>query len=84
MKTTKNNLIKFFSAKNPFKSKHFHLLWFNPFWWKYLLEKPADNSSCNWWERFWCRASNHPDGVWWYSNKIEPDMRCKRCGDDLG
>jgi len=64
--------------------RHFHAQWFSKYWWQYLLEKPKDSEWCNWWERFWCRASLHPDGVWWYSSGSCPDMRCKRCGDDLG
>jgi len=59
--------------------------WFYPSFWKYLLSKPRDPSYTNWWVRFWCRARNHPDGVWWFNPcGTEPDMHCKRCSDDLG
>lgn len=32
-----------------------------------------------------CRRSHHSCGVWWFNaDGLEPDMHCKRCGDDLG
>lgn len=64
------------------------LHWFTLEWWAYLL------APCN--RRYMdgpftrirtasCRAKGHPAGVWWYtSTGLEPDMRCKNCGDDLG
>ncbi len=30
-----------------------------------------------------CGRLGHTD-VWWYSSRMEPDMRCKRCNEDLG
>jgi len=50
---------------------------FSPWWWEYLLEKPLTI------EKLWCRFRGHPNGVIWYSNGFEPDMRCKDCGDEL-
>lgn len=35
--------------------------------------------------RAWCRMHGHPAGVWFYNpNRMEPDMHCKNCGDDIG
>jgi len=35
--------------------------------------------------RAWCRWRGHPAGVFWYNpSGMEPDMRCKGCGEDLG
>jgi len=45
---------------------------------EYLFSKPLN------WTKFWCRAKGHHSGVIWYSNGFKPDMRCKRCNDDLG
>jgi hypothetical protein len=61
-------------------------------WWAYLLEKPSsysrgfcsDNRFVDWFMRILCRAKGHPSGVIWYSDKLEPDMHCRNCGDDLG
>jgi len=52
-------------------------------WWKYLLKKPKDRKD---WARYIsCRLNNHKDGPIWYNpDGVEPDMRCKRCGEDLG
>lgn len=34
--------------------------------------------------RFKCRWNNHPCGAIYYNSfGIEPDSRCKNCGDDL-
>lgn len=53
--------------------------WLQLWWWKYLLH------NCKGWTNFWCRAKGHPSGVWWYNvNGLEPDMRCKDCGENLG
>ena len=57
--------------------------WFNLDWWRYLLAIPAPDTTR--WIAFWCRMRNHPAGLVWYSpNGLEPDMRCKNCGDDIG
>lgn len=35
--------------------------------------------------RCWCRANGHHAGVWFYNiGGLEPDMRCKGCGEDIG
>ena len=35
--------------------------------------------------RVLCEMQGHPPGVVWYNaGGYEPDMRCKRCGKDLG
>lgn len=59
------------------------LKWLNPSWWKYLLEKPAEEIS--FWTAFQCRRRGHPYPVVWYNaSGWEPDMTCTNCGDDLG
>lgn len=64
---------------NPAKIVDQLLLWFSPHWWRYLL------TDCRGWENFRCRVHGHPDGVWFYNvGGLEPDMRCKDCGENLG
>jgi len=59
--------------------------WLSINWWKYLFEAKSEYSSLGRIKTAICRARNHPEGVWWYnSDGVEPDMRCKNCGDDLG
>lgn len=68
-----------------FKKIPISLCWFTKSWWDYLLEEPKGKTLKDKWVRFWCRARIHPAGVWWYNpNRLEPDMRCKNCGEDLG
>lgn len=31
-----------------------------------------------------CRTVGHADVVWYDVNGLEPDMHCRRCGEDLG
>ena len=60
--------------------------WFTVWWWRYVVEsamKPPEDRSVSRWTAFVCRLRGH-DGVWWYSMGDEPDMHCRRCGDDLG
>lgn len=55
--------------------------WFTKKWWLYLLEKPF---SCR---AFICRINGHRNGggvIWYNATGLEPDMHCKKCGDDLG
>lgn len=57
--------------------------WFSLDWWKYLLAKPARGTTIG--RAFWCRIKNHPSGLVWYNPcGLEPDMRCKNCGDFIG
>lgn len=52
---------------------------------KYLFEKPKDKNYTNWIIRIYCRIKAHSCGVWFYNvSGNTPDMRCKRCYDDLG
>lgn len=37
----------------------------------------------SWLTKLICKTIGHDDVVW-YSNGLEPDMHCKRCGEDLG
>jgi len=61
----------------------FNINWLSLDWWKYLLAKPAEDTSL--WTAFWCRVGNHKAGLTWFNpNGFEPDMTCKNCGDDLG
>jgi len=54
------------------------MYWLNLSYWKYLL------SECKGIKHFICRARRHPSGVIWFSSRLEPDMRCKNCHEDLG
>ena len=64
------------------------LLWTDPAWWTYLFERPRHG-----WRRadagildtLWCRARGHPAGpIFYNAGGLEPDDRCKNCGDHLG
>jgi hypothetical protein len=36
-------------------------------------------------ENAWCRARGHPNGSWYFNaGGLEPDGRCKDCGEDIG
>ena len=60
------------------------MIWFSLDWWKYLLE-PKSSNDVSWFAVFNCRRKGHPCGVVYFnSTGLEPDMRCKDCGDDLG
>jgi hypothetical protein len=53
--------------------------WFSRGWWAYLL------GGCTGWRHFWCRVKGHPNGVRWFNvGGLEPDYRCRDCGEDLG
>lgn len=57
-----------------------HLNWFTKSWWQYLLEKPLNKT------KFLCRIKGHPNGPIFYrvdDRILEPDDRCKDCGDHL-
>lgn len=69
----------------PLRCLFWALRWFHKDWWAYLFEKPRDPGYCSWFTRLRCRLTGHPDGVWWYNpGGLEPNMKCKRCADDLG
>jgi hypothetical protein len=59
------------------------LTWFRPSWWKYLLEPPRGGLGRL--ATIRCRAMGHPCGPVWYNcSGLEPDWRCRDCGDNLG
>lgn len=52
---------------------------FYPDQWQYLLACPLT------WTTFWCRWRYHPAGPIFYNpNGLEPDDRCRNCGDHIG
>lgn len=75
------------------------LKWIYPGWYVYLFDdshadkvygpychwKSPFHRFGNWVSRIGCRARGHSAGVY-YCNPggLEPDMRCKGCGEDLG
>ena len=51
---------------------------------KYLFAEKSPGCDINFLQVVVCRAKGHPCGVWYYNPlNLEPDMRCKNCGDDL-
>ena len=54
------------------------------YWW--LMERMPRVFWCaGYLGRTLCRWRGHPAGVWFYNiGGLEPDMRCKGCGTDLG
>lgn len=58
--------------------------WFTYSWWKYLLAAKADEG-ISWFTTIHCRSTGHRCGPVYYNpTGLEPDMTCKKCGDDLG
>lgn len=58
---------------------------FDIWFWKYMLRRADDPGYCSWFSRLTCRFRGHPCGTWYYNaGRLEPDNRCKDCGDDLG
>ena len=61
--------------------------WFDTWWWRYLLATPDRNVGGirDWIHSIWCRLANHPAGIIYYNPQgMEPDYRCRNCGDELG
>ena len=69
--------------------------WFTLGWWQYLLGKSPKGSHgtgyiskwriIDWACRVVCRAEGHPCGPYYYNfGDVEPDMRCRDCGDYIG
>ena len=60
--------------------------WLTRSWWSYLLH-PREQSP-PWNSRFAtvkCRASAHPEGeIYLNAGGLEPDHRCRNCGDVIG
>ena len=56
------------------------LKWFTVSWYQYLFQ---DNTGI---ENIICRAKGHAGYVWYNSNpyRLEPDMHCNNCSEDLG
>jgi hypothetical protein len=60
-----------------------------PDFYRYIFSPIKPRQKLNdsfWWIRIpLCRYRGHPAGVSWFNpGALEPDMRCKNCGDDLG
>jgi hypothetical protein len=59
---------------------------FHPFdiwWWRFIFEKTKNEKLTL--RRIICRIKNHPNGpIYYNAHGLEPDMRCKDCGEDLG
>jgi hypothetical protein len=62
-------------------------LWFPGVGWKSLKSWPAWSKSCGWswpgWRVIWCRMKGHPNGEVYYCSGLEPDSRCRDCGEHL-
>ena len=68
--------------------------WLDVGWYKYLFRLPErlydrplgwkyNNHTLDYFSRVWCRLRGHPAGQVYYSNGLEPDTRCRDCGDDI-
>jgi hypothetical protein len=64
--------------------------WFTLSWYAYLFAptgRRAERYCSNYWvvdriARIWCRMRGHPAGQIWYNpGGLEPDDRCKNCGE---
>ncbi len=53
-------------------------------WWDYLFEAPTAEYFVPFWRVILCRIRLHPNGrIFYNSGGLEPDDRCKDCGDKL-
>lgn len=71
-----------------YKNRTFNIIpWFYKEWYQYLFA-PRRYKDISWFDVILCRMNGHKDAtVPWFQydrNKLEPDMTCNRCGDDLG
>lgn len=57
-------------------------LCFNKEWLKYVFGKPARGTPRM--TAIICRWKGHAEVEWYNPGGLEPNMRCRRCGDDLG
>lgn len=58
--------------------------WFFASWYRYIFQKADNPDFCSTWERYWCRINGHPKGPIYHNvNGLEPDYRCKICGDEI-
>lgn len=72
--------------------------WVSLSWWRYVLDDSRADKGygpfChwksplhrlgNWIARAACRACGHPAGGWYYNvDGLEPDYRCKGCGEEI-
>jgi len=58
-------------------------------WWQTLPRRLVWLAQGDWWVtrlgQWVCERTAHAPGVVWYNvGGDEPDMRCKRCGKDIG
>jgi hypothetical protein len=58
-----------------------YVCWFYKSWYQYLFAKFDNPHFCPWYMHLWCRIKGHPRGPIYYSSGMEPDDRCKDCGD---
>ena len=55
-----------------------------PYWWKYVFAKPTGYDKRLTFQKIWCRMCSHPNGqIYFNPNGLEPDNRCKDCGDEI-
>lgn len=63
--------------------------WFTVSWWGHIFAPiKVSRYHDEWFPRIrtvWCRIRGHPAGIVFYNpGGLEPDYRCKNCGEDLG
>jgi len=57
----------------------FFALW----WWRGFLH--CRNFGYGLWRNVWCWTRGYHGNVWWHNAAgLEPDMRCRDCGENLG
>lgn len=69
-------------AVNAYYSWTLWLRW--SWWWGFVLRPRDDTTWGSWLATVWCRLRGHPGEIYWNPGGLEPDHRCKRCGETIG
>lgn len=59
-------------------------LWLRPSFWRYFLAPRDKTAWGSWLSTVWCRFRGHPGEIFYNAGGLEPDHRCKRCGETVG
>jgi hypothetical protein len=60
-------------------------LWLRPsYLGGYLLKRRDSTAWGSWLETVWCRAKGHEGEIYYNVGGLEPDHRCKGCGETVG
>lgn len=61
-----------------------YIFWLRWSWWSYVLAKRDQTAWGSWLATAWCRMTNHRGEIFYNPGGLEPDHRCKGCGETIG